>query len=115
MTRLEPTDHAGSGESCSPLPSSPMTENLVVSVPQRSRILSEKSDDYPRVVVTEDRRRVIECRHGIQWIIQARSGNKWRSHSYCRQGATLLRLCSDWSAGKLDALRALPEWIEEAR
>lgn len=48
----------------------------------------ESADDYHRVVaVLNDRWRVIECRDGIQWVLQRRGspetirGDDWRSRS----------------------------------
>lgn len=50
----------------------------------------EESDDYIGVVARiSDSARVIECRYGIQWILQVRRGTRggqptWRSVSFCR-------------------------------
>jgi hypothetical protein len=65
--------------------------------------------------------RVIECRDGIQWILQHRGSPKrsrkddWRGRSYCRTSEALLR-CTRYHAGEVDAsalevLASLPERI----
>lgn len=60
--------------------------------------------------------RIIECRDGIQWIIQNRSGTRdgqplWRSRSYCRTRKGLEGLLP----GKAEEIRAaLPERFPEA-
>jgi len=65
--------------------------------------LKESSEHYPHVVLrwdfslpdgttaTERAIRIIECRHGIQWIIQHKRANRWRSVSFCRQRSSLER------------------------
>jgi hypothetical protein len=68
----------------------------------------ETTEEYPAVIAVLDARtRVIECRDGIQWIIQRRQGkgrDPWRGVSFCRTKEALLRL-----AGRHPALDALPE------
>jgi hypothetical protein len=59
----------------------------------------ESSDGYGRVVaVLNPKWRVIECRDGIQWILQSRDSLKpevvWRGRSYCRTKEALLRVCA---------------------
>lgn len=50
----------------------------------------EKSDNYHKIIMRiDDKWRVIECKDGIQWIIQKKKGyyeNKpaWKSISFCR-------------------------------
>lgn len=61
----------------------------------------ESDDDYGRIVCRlNDRWRVIECRDGIQWILQYRAsaagtyaGARWSSRSYCRTREALIRVC----------------------
>lgn len=89
-----------------------------------SHRISESSDDYSDVVVLlNDRWRVIECRHGIQWIFQHRNRSEtvstgdWRGRSYCRTRQALRRCCDD-HAGEIgplarNILSALPERIIE--
>lgn len=84
---------------------------------------AESDDSYPNLVaVLNSRWRVIQCRDGIQWILQYRNRAEtvardgWRGRSYCRTKEALIRCC-DEHAGQLDpvarkTLLALPEWIE---
>jgi hypothetical protein len=84
---------------------------------------NESAQSYGRLVaVLNGKWRVIECRDGIQWILQSRDARKslstgvWRSRSYCRTREALLRVCAA-RAGNIDptaaaVLAALPDWIE---
>ncbi|MET4345584.1 hypothetical protein ABIC08_006893 [Bradyrhizobium sp. RT9b] len=83
---------------------------------------AESDDLYPGlVVVLNSGWRVIECRHGIQWVLQHRNRAKtvarhvWRGRSYCRTKEALIRCC-DEHAGRIDpaagaSLAALPARI----
>jgi hypothetical protein len=83
---------------------------------------NESAQGYSRLVaVLNGKWRVIECRDGIQWILQARdtlnalSTAVWRGRSYCRTKEALLRVCAA-HAGKIDPtptaiLAALPPLI----
>lgn len=52
----------------------------------------ESADDYARVILTlSNNTRIISCRDGIQWILQKRTGGRWRAHSYIRHKDSLLR------------------------
>jgi hypothetical protein len=85
---------------------------------------SESSDAYPDVVaVLNSRWRVIECPHGMQWILQFRgrsetmATSRWRNRSYCRTAEALIRCCHA-HAGEIepsarDILAALSERIIE--
>ncbi|WP_457650682.1 hypothetical protein [Profundibacter sp.] len=59
----------------------------------------ETADEYRRVVFRAGRYRVIECRHGIQWILQKRRNRKsprgvaWEALGYCQTRKALDRLC----------------------
>lgn len=51
--------------------------------------ISEEADDYPKVIVASDRWRVIQCRNGIQWLLQFTAGERhgqkrWQSRSFYR-------------------------------
>ncbi|MBR1212055.1 hypothetical protein [Bradyrhizobium sp. JYMT SZCCT0180] len=82
----------------------------------------ETADDYPRIVaVLNSAWRVIECRDGLQWILQRRGsperarGDDWRGRSYCRTKEALLR-CTREYAGEIEpdahtVLVALPARI----
>jgi hypothetical protein len=77
-------------------------------VPPRRGGSTESSDQYSRIVVALDpKTRVIECRDGIQWIVQRKTGSgcdPWRGVSFCRTKEALVRL-----VGSHAALRALPD------
>lgn len=91
--------------------------NRVMVLPKK-----ETASTYRAVVaVLNDRWRVIECRDGIQWILQRRGSpetsraDDWRGRSYCRTKEALLRLCG-LHAGAIDpaalaVLSALPKTI----
>ena len=73
-------------------------QNLATFLPRSTR--PESSDDYPDVVaVLTSRWRVIECSHGIQWILQFRGRietmamSRWRGRSYCHTRDALIRCC----------------------
>jgi hypothetical protein len=84
---------------------------------------AESDDSYAYLVtVLNYRWRVIECRRGIQWILQYRNRTEtvarhaWRGRSYCRTKEALIRCC-DEHAGQTDAaarriLTALPDRIK---
>jgi hypothetical protein len=84
------------------------------------RPVSESNDAYPNFRLN-GRWRVIECRDGLQWILQVRNRTEtvardaWRGRSYCRTRKALIRCCGHY-AGVIDpagvrALGALPEWF----
>ncbi len=83
---------------------------------------SEESPDYLNVIVQDEKRRVIVCRHGLQWIIQLPGGKRggaarWRNRSYCRSKKALIHFSHTHTGGigtkELAILDALPDWIEE--
>jgi hypothetical protein len=72
----------------------------------------ETADDYFRVIARLNRRwRVIECRNGIQWILQRRGSpekvrrDDWRGRSYCRTREALIR-CTREYCGAIDTRAA---------
>lgn len=84
---------------------------------------SESADDYHRIVaVLNDRWRVIECRDGIQWILQRRnraktvSSGDWRGRSYHRSREALICCamvyCGDTDPAAVAVLASLPERID---
>ena len=89
--------------------------------PPTAAVSHRESDTGYRAVVAvlNDRWRVIECRDGIQWILQrqdaARSlhGAPWRGRSYCRTRAALIRdvgrHAGEISPAAMAILEALPE------
>lgn len=81
----------------------------------------ESADDYGGIIaVLNARWRVIECRDGIQWILQQRDGERhgrtrWTGRKYFRARNELVRACRA-SVGEIDApalatLDSLPDWI----
>jgi hypothetical protein len=82
----------------------------------------ESGDTYDRVVVRlNEKWRVVECRAGVQWILQRRKsasdGGGWSSRSFCRTSDAIRRLARQ-DAKPIDpealvVLDRLPEWIEE--
>jgi len=82
----------------------------------------ESGDTYDRVVVRlNEKWRVVECRAGIQWILQRRKsasdGRGWSSRSFCRTSEAIRRLARQHATPidpeALVVLDRLPEWIEE--
>ena len=93
-----------------------VSEAAPAPAPKRSR-LAETSDVYPAVVVyLNERMRVIECRHGLQWIVQRRRSvcpNSWRGMKYCRTKEVLMRCVGTADGAAMDILRALPDLFPE--
>jgi hypothetical protein len=88
--------------------------------PLRPAAFAESDDRYPHARLNACWR-VIECRDGIQWILQARNRSEtvarsdWRGRSYCRTREALIA-CSDRHCGEISpagraALEALPRII----
>jgi hypothetical protein len=82
---------------------------------------NESADNYWRLVARLNVRwRVIECRDGIQWILQRIDGERygktrWTGRSYCRTRDGLLHACRD-NAGEIEpsalaVLNNLPDRI----
>lgn len=84
----------------------------------------ESSDDYRGLVVQLNPLwRVVECRDGIQWIVQRSDGmrdgrRRWTGRSYFRSRDALIRACralvGSYEATAIDTLESLPNWIEGA-
>jgi hypothetical protein len=85
---------------------------------------NESAQGYNYVVaILNGKWRIIECRDGIQWILQSRDSLKatlsnciWRGRSHCRTKEALLRVCAA-CAGQIDptaaaVLAGLPDRIE---
>lgn len=46
---------------------------------------NERSNNYAKIVnQIDDECRIIEGKHGLQWILQKRLKDRWRSYSYVR-------------------------------
>jgi hypothetical protein len=90
---------------------------------QLGREQGESGDGYDRVVVRLNAKwRIVECRAGIQWILQRRNSvdeGSWSSRSFCRTSEAIKRLARQHAGAiepeALAILDALPEWIEEAK
>ena len=90
-----------------------------VSAPTAGECMSERSDDYARIVcVLNDRWRVIVCKGDWQWILQKSKaegghGRAWRGVSYFREREGLLKACARLDGGcdpdALETLAALPK------
>jgi hypothetical protein len=93
---------------------------LFVFQSQVIRPVSESDDAYPNLSLN-GRWRVIECRDGLQWILQARNRTEtvardaWRGRSYCRSREALIRCCDRYAGvvepAAVSALMALPAWF----
>ena len=100
---------------------SPHPQMRPLDAPKRN----ESAEGYSYVVaVLNGKWRVIECRDGLQWILQSRDTLRalptavWRGRSYCRSKVALLRV-SAALAGAIDPkaaaiLTSLPERIDNA-
>jgi hypothetical protein len=75
----------------------------------------ESYDEYYRAIAQLDQNtRVIECKDGIQWIVQRRAGDAWRGVSFCRTKEALLRCVREWVPGEHPVLAVLPDRFPEA-
>ena len=55
--------------------------------------------------------RIIDCRDGIQWIVQRRRGRQWRGVSFHRcRNVMIERWCSGADTMALSVLKALPNF-----
>jgi hypothetical protein len=69
----------------------------------------EKDDTYPCVAQITPTLRVINCKDGIQWILQGLQGDQWRGLSFCRTREALIRAVRGRTSDPLPAaLLALP-------
>lgn len=89
-----------------------------MSNPQRNPSLKtlssrETDDNYAGVVLQIGPAiRVVSCSDDIQWLVQRRSGGRWRTHSFVRTRSTLVRILEANTPIPDDArkaLSALPE------
>lgn len=105
-----------------PAPNDPQEQHRAQRrIPEPRQSHREGDENYRKVVVRlNEHWRVIECRDGIQWILQRSDGERrgwtrWSARSYCRSKNALIRACRT-STGEIDCnamaiLEALPEWI----
>lgn len=88
---------------------------------QPTRPASEETEHYDRVVLRwdyseEKATRIIECRHGIQWVVQHKMGTRngspiWRSRHFCRTRAALEAILPSMAS---EIVGTLPERFPEA-
>ena len=71
------------------------------------RRFREEDDHYPVIARIGNRHRVVECRDGIQWIVQRLIGRRWRGVSFHRDRAVLIER-SGASGAALKTLKSLP-------
>lgn len=87
MGHSRPKKRSHKREQDSPGTTDPTAPPTSVRPVARCRV-GEKRDDYPKVVVRlAPNWRVIECREGLQWVLQRRKGifaggPAWKAHSF---------------------------------
>ncbi|ESY80660.1 hypothetical protein X740_12375 [Mesorhizobium sp. LNHC221B00] len=99
---------------------SQITEVALASIVAVKNGRREESENYPAVVAKLNSGwRVIECRDGIQWILQRLAGKRhgqprWEGRSYCRSRQALLRFvhscCGPVDVAGLALVETLPDW-----
>jgi hypothetical protein len=98
-----------------------LAEPIHARLPAVAKFLREEADNYEAIVVKLNTGwRIIECRDGIQWILQRLAGQRhgrprWEGKSYCRTRQGLLRSVHD-RCGPVDTaavaiVQGLPDWI----
>jgi hypothetical protein len=70
--------------------------------------IRERDDRYPVVARINDDTRVIECRAGIQWILQRRAGVGWHDIGYHLDRDVLIER-SGATGSALATLQRLPQ------
>jgi hypothetical protein len=80
-----------------------------IHVPEATTSHRERDDSYPTVVRLSDTVRVIDCKDGIQWILQRRYGDQWRGIAFCRRRDTLIREAKTLLGEVPQVLMSLPE------
>ena len=63
----------------------------------------ETDESYEGVIAREGDLRIVNCKYGIQWIVQRFKGGQWRNKSFHRTRRSLVRY------GPLKVFLALPE------
>jgi hypothetical protein len=70
----------------------------------------ERSDNYAKIVVLIDHTcRLIVGTHGLQWILQKRYRDRWRSYSYPRTRRGVFRALTE----KIDQRPHYPKEVAE--
>lgn len=68
----------------------------------------ETDEDYSKVIAQlGPKNRLIECKDGIQWILQAKVGNRWLSEKFLTSRDGVLRRAEGLPGSEV--LRLLPE------
>ena len=80
-----------------------------IHVPEALTSHRERDEGYPAAVRLSDTVRVIDCKDGIQWILQRRYGDQWRGIAFCRRRDTLIREAKKLIGNVPEALLSLPE------
>jgi hypothetical protein len=80
-----------------------------IHLPEALTSHRERDEGYPAVVRLGDTVRVIDCKDGIQWILQRRYGDQWRGVAFCRRRDTLIREAKKLLGHVSEALLSLPE------
>ena len=68
----------------------------------------ESAYDYRGEIVRLGSWRVAECADGLQWLLQRKVGESWRSESFCRSRSALIRLWQRATGDDGAALGNLP-------
>jgi hypothetical protein len=74
-----------------------------------NEVTNETADNYSKEVARCENYRVILCRDDIQWIIQRKHSDRWRSESYCTTKSALIR---EWTRRVSDAAQRPPEFAD---
>jgi len=64
----------------------------------------ETDESYEGVIGREADLRIVDCKDGIQWIVQRFTGGQWRNKSFHRSRLSLIR-----RYGPLEMILALPD------
>jgi hypothetical protein len=89
--------------------STPSPHRSGAVVPLHGASKRERDHDYRSVITyLGDKDRVIDCKDGIQWIIQHLRGQQWHGCSFHRNRDVLIER-SGAGGEALKALKALPE------
>lgn len=68
----------------------------------------ESADNYRGEIARLGSWLVAECADGLQWLLQRKVGERWRSESFCRTRSALIRLWQGATGDDGAALGVLP-------
>jgi hypothetical protein len=80
-----------------------------IHVPEALASHRERDEGYRTVARLSDTFRVINCKEGIQWILQRRYGDQWRGIAFCRRRDMLIREAKKLLRHASEALLSLRE------